>query len=169
MSIDSATYKVIVLYLLSHASGALSTSQIVEYVMNQLEVNYFQLQQTMGELVEAGLIRQETYTSRSLYTITEEGRRTIPYFEQDLPEMLKKRLRDYLSEAGLLDAHRLFMPAEYVRAEDGYMLHLTILEGKKVVLEIRMAAPSLEAARKMCENWPLRGQEIYGQLMSGLL
>ena len=70
-------YKLIVLYMLDRVDFPLSTSQISEFVLDKGYTTYFKLQQALSELMDAGLIRDESTHNRTLYHLTEDGSSTI--------------------------------------------------------------------------------------------
>ena len=169
MKTENITYKLIVLYLLKNSSDALSTSQISEYVLDQLDINYFELQQAITELTQTGLILLETQATKSFYTITEEGKSTLSYFEKDLPDMLKKRLLDYLREEGLDEKGHVLATSDIIRNETDFLVHCQIQEDKNCILEIKMTVPTAETAKAICQNWAFRNQQVYNKLMEELL
>ena len=77
------TYKLIVLYMAKHSKETLTNSQISEFILDRDYTDYFQLQKVLSELVETELLRKRTISNSSYYEITEEGKKTLSYFEKE--------------------------------------------------------------------------------------
>ena len=91
-------YKLIVLYMLDRVDFPLSTSQISEFVLDKGYTTYFKLQQALSELMDAGLIRDESTHNRTLYHLTEDGSSTIDYFKNNISQDIQKDVNEYLKE-----------------------------------------------------------------------
>ena len=78
------TYKLIVLYMAKHAKETLTNSQISEFILDREYTDYFQLQKVLSELTETELLRKRTISNSSYYELTEEGTKTLSYFEKEL-------------------------------------------------------------------------------------
>ena len=90
------TYKLIVLYMAKHATQALTNSQISEFILDREYTDYFQLQKVLSELTETELLHKRTITNSSYYELTEEGRKTLSYFEKDISQDIKNEVKEYL-------------------------------------------------------------------------
>ena len=94
------TYKLIVLYMAKHSKETLTNSQISEFILDRDYTDYFQLQKVLSELVETELLRKRTISNSSYYEITEEGKKTLSYFEKELSGEIKNEVKDYLQTHG---------------------------------------------------------------------
>ena len=75
--------------MLDRVDFPLSTSQISEFVLDKGYTTYFKLQQALSELMDAGLIRDESTHNRTLYHLTEDGSSTIDYFKNNISQDLQ--------------------------------------------------------------------------------
>ena len=91
-------YKLIVLYMAQHSREALTNSQISDFVLNRDYTDYFQLQKVLSELTETGLLKKRTVSNSSYYELTEEGSRTLSYFEKNLSQDIKNEIKEYLNK-----------------------------------------------------------------------
>ena len=153
------TYKLIVLYMAKHSKETLTNSQISEFILDRDYTDYFQLQKVLSELVETELLRKRTISNSSYYEITEEGKKTLSYFEKELSGEIKNEVKDYLQTHGGQVQERILTPADYY----------TTPQGNTTVLDLTLAAPSREAAQAMCHSWAKKSQDIYGMLMGELI
>ena len=113
MDSSLSVYKLIVLYMLDRSGSELSGSQISEFILDQTNINYFQLQQSITELTEAGLIHVRKASTISCYSITDEGRLSLSFFEKDVPDNLKRLILDHLKELGRTLEEGHVFPTEY--------------------------------------------------------
>ena len=78
---DRTEIKILLCYLLTNASSPLTSQQIIDTIVGQELVNYFELQEALGLLVEQGLIVDDNDS----YTITDEGKEISRELEKSLP------------------------------------------------------------------------------------
>lgn len=170
MATPFTIYKLIVLYMLQNAENSLTNSQISEFILDREYTNYFHLQQAVSELVEAGLIEMSTRSNMSHYLLTEEGRKTLSFFQQDLSSEIKSEVKEYLKRRGCEVQERILTPADYYLTSQGdYAVRCQLIEKGVSLVDLTMSAPNLEAAKSMCKNWPGKSQNIYGKIMEELL
>lgn len=156
--------------MLQNSETALTNSQISEFILDREYTNYFHLQQAVSELVEAELIDKQTLSNMSYYYLTEEGKRTLSYFEKDLSSDIKREILEYLKTNGCEIPERILTPADYYETpQGGYAVRCQLIEKNASLIDLNMAAPSLEAAKSMCRNWPKKCQDLYAHLMEELL
>ena len=106
MATPFTVYKLIVLYMLQNTENTLTNSQISEFILDREYTNYFHLQQAISELVEAELITMDTRSNVSHYRITEDGIKTLSFFQKDLSPEIKQEVREYLKSTGRLLHHQ---------------------------------------------------------------
>lgn len=170
MATPFTVYKLIVLYMLQHSESSLTNSQISEFILEKEYTNYFHLQQAISELVESELIEKVTRSNVSHYNLTEEGQKTLSYFQQDLSPEIRGEVKDYLKSGGYEAAERIITPADYyISAQGSYTVHCQLIEKNTSLIDLTMTAPNLEAAKSMCRKWSGKSQEIYDKIMEELL
>ena len=144
--------------MLQNTENTLTNSQISEFILDREYTNYFHLQQAISELVEAELITMDTRSNVSHYRITEDGIKTLSFFQKDLSPEIKQEVREYLKSTGFKAQERIVTPADYYITKQGNSL-----------IDLNIAAPNLEAAQSICKKWSTHYQEIYGKIMEELL
>ena len=160
-------YKLMVLYMLNKVDFPLTNSQISEFILDRDYTDYFQLQKVLSE---PELLRKRTISNSSYYEITEEGKKTLSYFEKELSGEIKNEVKDYLQTHGGQVQERILTPADYYTTPQGnYAVRCQIIEKDKTVLDLTLAAPGREAAQAMCHSWAKKSQDIYGMLMGELI
>ena len=152
-------YKLMVLYMAQHSRKELTNSQISEFVLDRDYTDYFHLQQVLSELVETGLLRRRTVSNSSHYELTDEGSKTLSYFENDLSQDIRNEIEEFLKDYGYEMPERILTPADYY----------TTPQGTYAVRDLTMAAPNKAAARAICKSWPQKCQDIYTTIMGELI
>lgn len=156
--------------MLQNTENTLTNSQISEFILDREYTNYFHLQQAISELVEAELITMDTRSNVSHYRITEDGIKTLSFFQQDLSPEIKQEVREYLKSTGFKAQERIVTPADYYITKQGtYSVRCQLIEKGNSLIDLNIAAPNLEAAQSICKKWSTHYQEIYGKIMEELL
>ena len=75
-------YKLIILYMLQNVNFPLSNTQISDFILEKEYTNYFHLQEALSELQDTKLIEIEKVRNTSYYHMTEEGSKTLSFFDK---------------------------------------------------------------------------------------
>ena len=170
LSTPYTIYKLIVLYMLQNAEDSLTNAQITDFILDREYTNYFHLQVAISELVESELITMDTRSNTSYYRITEDGRKTLSFFQKDVSPEIKQEVREYLNSTGFKAQERIVTHADYYITKQGtYSVRCQLMEKGESLIDLNIAAPSLEAAKSMCKKWATHYQEIYAAIMEELL
>ncbi len=169
MAAPFTTYKLIVLYMLQNSENDLTNSQISEFILDREYTNYFHLQQAVSELVEADLLKMHTVSNTSYYHISEEGRKTLSYFENELSSDIRQEVQEYLKTKGCRAPKRIMTPADYYETpQGGYSVRCQLIERNSSLLDLNISAPNLDTAKSICLNWQKKSQDIYASIMEEL-
>lgn len=163
-------YKLIILDMLNQVTRPLTNSLISDYMLKQDYASYFNIQQTLSELVEDQLItREQTYNS-SFYRITDLGKESCDYFLHTLNPKIRQDIKNYLKEKNqeIIDSTSLITDYQLNR-ENEYMVHLKVTEKDTTLLDMSITVPYEETAKKVCENFRKKDSEIYSYLLRELL
>ena len=170
MTETQTLYKLIILYMLNRVTYPLSNSQLSEFILEKEYTDYFTLQQTIHELTEAKLIRQEAVHNTTLYRITEEGRTTLTYFVKKISSAIREDIDTFLSEHKYELRNEHSTPADYYRTTTGeFAAHCRVLERDSVLMDLTLTVPVEAQAKAICDHWKGKSQEIYATLIQSLL
>ena len=100
MATPFTVYKLIILYMLRNSSSPITNSEISEFILDREYTNYFHLQQALSELEETELIEKRTISNTSYYYLTEDGKNTLTYFENDISQDIRTEVLQYLAARG---------------------------------------------------------------------
>lgn len=155
--------------MLQNSENNLTNSQLSEFILDREYTNYFHLQQAISELVEADLLTKQTVSNTSHYRISEEGRKTLRYFENELSSDIKQEVHEYLKAIGCHIPERILTPADYYETpQGGYAVRCQLIEKNVSLLDLNISAPDRKTAKSICRNWSKKSQDIYANIMEEL-
>lgn len=162
-------YKLIVLYMLDRVSFPLTRAQIDNFILEKEYTNYLTLQQAIGELSEIHLISTKTVHNRTQLMLTEEGRSTLDFFRNNIPEAIKQDVNAYLKENALELRNEISVTGQYYKTTSGsYQTVLSATERGETLVELKLTVPDEKTASGICDHWQKRNEEIYGVLVKEL-
>ena len=151
--------------MLQNTEDTLTNSQISEFILDREYTNYFHLQQAISELVEAELITMDTRSNTSHYRITEDGKKTLSFFQKDVSPEIKQEVREYLKSTGFKAQERIVTPADYYITKQGtYSVRCQLIEKGHSLIDLNIAAPNLDAAKSICQKWKSKNEQVSRKL-----
>lgn len=171
MESDALTlYKLIILFILDKVDFPLTNAQISNFILEKDYTNYFNVQQSISELIEAELIGMETVGHSSLYQITRSGGETLSFFDNMISPAIREDILEYLKKNEYSLRDEVSTLSEYYEAKRGeYTAHLRVLERGEPIIDLNIAVPAEEDAEKICNNWRSQSQKIYAYILNNLL
>lgn len=170
MTQESLTiYKLIVLYILNRVSFPLTKSQVSDLVLEKEYTTYLTLQQVFNELTQTGLVDAKKLVNRTHLQITQEGRNTLSYFQNQVSDVIKEEINEYLKLHELEMRSESSIRSNYYKAVNGeFETELTAMDKEVNLVTVRLTVPTEELAISICENWQKRNREIYQYLTTAL-
>lgn len=155
---DRTEIKILICYLLTNAAAPLTSQQIIDTIIGQELVNYFELQEALGLLVEQGLIVEQNDS----YTITDEGKEISRELEKSLPFSVKERAYKAVIEILQYENLRRQNKTSITTIESGgYNLNCTISDADFKLFSFDIHMPDEKSAKLAEENFIRYGQEIF--------
>lgn len=162
-------YKLIVLYMLDKVKFKLTYSQISSFLLEYEYTNFMTLQEVISDLQEAELIKADASMNRTFFSITDEGRNTLSYFENRIGDAIIADIDTFLSEKRLELKNEASITARYYRATSGeYESELIAREKDVELVNIKISVPAEDMAETICESWYSKNEQIYKYLMETL-
>ena len=163
-------YKLIILYMLEKLNFPLTNGQISEFILDKGYTNYFTLQQTLSELVEANFIREETTHNRTLYHLTEEGAETNQFFKNNISAAIQQDIDTFIAEKRYELRNEVSVKADFYQNKNlEYDVRCQILENGAPLIDLTISVPTEDQAETVANNWNKKNQKIYAQIMAELL
>ena len=155
---DRTEIKILVCYLLSNAKQPLTGQQIVDTLIGQQLVNYFELQDALSHLTEQKIINDDN----GVYSITDEGRDISSQLEKTLPYSVKERAYKAAIEILQYEALKRQNKTEITPLEKGgYNLRCTISDNDFTLFSFDVHMPDEKSAKFAQEKFIKYGQEIF--------
>lgn len=156
--------------MLEKLNFPLTNGQISEFILDKGYTNYFTLQQTLAEMVEANFIREETTHNRTLYHLTDEGNETIQFFKNNISPAIQTDIDTFIAEKRYELRNEVSVKADFYQNKNlEYDVRCQILENGAPLIDLTIAVPTEEQAETVANNWSRKNQEIYAQIMAELL
>ena len=147
---DRTEIKILLCYLLTNASSPLTSQQIIDTIVGQELVNYFELQEALGLLVEQGLIVDDNDS----YTITDEGKEISRELEKSLPFSVKERAYKAVIEILQYENLKRQNKTTITPVKDGgYNLNCTISDADFKLFSFDIHMPNEKSAKLAEENF----------------
>lgn len=170
MSETFTLYKLIILYMLDKVDFPLTTAQISEFILDKGYTTYFKLQQSLAELADAELVREEVTHNRTLYHITEDGTQTIEFFHNKISKPIQEDIHLFFEEKKYELKNETSVKSDYYRNTAGeYSVRCQVLENQEPLIDLTLSVPTENEAKSIINNWNKKNQEVYAWLMSQLL
>jgi len=159
-----------ILYMLNKLDCRLTNSQLSQFFVSRKYTDYFNIQQTLSDLVGSGFIDKVVIRNTSYYSITPEGYETLTFFKNQIPKGALEDINDFLEENRFELKNEVGTTADYYKHTSGdYIAHCQVMEGKSLLYEINVSVPSEEEAKRVCNNWRLASEDLYSYIMKNLL
>lgn len=170
MSESFTLYKLIILYMLEKVDFPLTNGQISEFILDKGYTNYFKLQQTLSEMVEARFIHEEVTHNRTLYHLTEEGHETIQFFSNKLSSAIRDDIDAFFLEHKYELKDEVAVKADYFpNANQEFSVRCQVIENNMNLVDLTLTVPTEHEAQVIANNWRQKNEEIYALLMKNLL
>jgi hypothetical protein len=149
---------------------ALRNAQITQFVMEKDYMNYFSLQQFLGELTNTGMLEYSESNNGFFYVITEKGKRTLQYFENRLSNDLINTLEKSIEKKKKKLLKERQVTASYAKEnENDYIVDLKVTENNITLIDLKLNVVSNKHAKQICDKWKKEAQNLYGQIINLLI
>ena len=170
MAEPTMIYKITILELLQRSGFPLSNSQITDFFLEGDLTDYFTAQQAISDDEEAGLIVSTSHHNNTVYTITDEGKKTLERFKEKITVALSKDINKYLKLNSMTMKEENSYRATYFKADrGGYVVQLKITENDVTTIDISFHVGTKEQAETLCNNWKVRADDVYMSIMDNLM
>lgn len=163
-------YKLIILRLLSRSEMPLTNGQICAFIAEEQYTDYFTVQETLADMVEAQLLHTEIVRNSTFYSLTESGEETLSYFSEEISGAIREDIETYLTKNRLQLREENSVLADYCNNEqEGFTVSLQVKEKEETLVALSLTVPEEQQAIRLCDNWKKKSTEIYQYLMQELM
>jgi hypothetical protein len=167
---ELAQNKLILLYSMKVLEIPIPNSEFIQFILENLSLNYFMIQQYLSELAGASFIEicpiHEDYSG---YVLTKLGEDTLLFFEDRIPEAVRHQLTENASVKKNERVKARQVTGHYYKKNDTeYIVTLKVIENETLLFSQALNVVSQEQAKMICKNWNLESGSIFNQIL-GLL
>ena len=163
-------YKLTILYMLDKAGFPLSNTQISNFFLEQEYTDYFRVQEVIGNLVDADLIRAESTHSNTQYTLTSAGKETLNFFSDKITEGIRQDVLRFFEENKMELRQETSVVADYYKTTaQNYAVRCQVRSDNKSLIDLTLSVKTKEQAEAICNNWKKQHEEVYMELLDQLL
>ena len=161
--------KLIVLYCIKSLNIEMTRDQFADFCVEYDLIPYFDLQTTIGELEESGLLAAVPKAFGQAYMLTAEGEQVLEMFQERIPQSR----RDMLDFCANRSRDKILLDTQYsAKAKEacdgGYTVTLKSMESNRNVLAIEILMPDTATANSAIRRWRESSVDIYKYLMNTL-
>ena len=161
--------KLMILYLLKNVSFSLNHENLSNFFLDKY-TTFILFQDILADLVDTKLIEEYKTKTSVFYKATEDGAEALETFINDISDIHKKELDNYIKDNKFKLKEESMISANYSDNDKGsYLIDLQINENKEEMFKIQIDVPTADAAITMCENWKEKAKEIYTYIIKQLL
>jgi len=162
-------YKLMTLYTLSRVDFALTNKQIAGVFTELGYTNYFNVQYTLGDLVDSRLIREDSYPDCYYYSLTDAGRDSLEALKNDLGPDIRSDIDEYLQKHKLSFREAVSTRADYYRRTAGdFAVHCEALEHSDPLIDLTLTVPTEQQAKIVAKEWKKKSSDIYSYIFRAL-
>ncbi len=163
-------YKLIILYIIEKIKFPLSNGQLCVFFAEEQYTDYFTLQEILADMVESDLISTQVIRTSTFYSITEQGRETLEFFQIKIPTAIRGEIDAYLKEKQYELREENAVIADYTKTNaEEFTTTLVVKEKDTELVRIQVTVPLESQAIHICDMWQKKNSEIYQYLMQELM
>lgn len=170
-NLDLAENKLILLYTISELNMPITNNQITNIMIENNIMNYFSLQQYLGELKSSefiGTISNEGV--KDGYIITDEGKKILSYFINRVPLTVKEKIQALIESNIDKIKQEIEITSDYMpKNETEYIVECKVNENKSNLITIKINVPTKAQAKTICQNWEQYASDIFGEVLESLI
>ncbi len=162
--------KLTILYVLHGFDRTITQGQLEEFVLDNDLMNYFALQQYMGEMTTAELVEAVPMEVGQGITITSKGKSSLDVFKDRLKSSTVSQVDQALEQVQSRINMERQIQATYKKINEGhYKVHLQMLEGSDPLIDLNLTVFSNSRAKQLCDHWKKDATSLYAQIMGTLI
>lgn len=169
--LERADNKLMILCLLEKLDIPLGNSQINDFFVQERLLDYFELQQCLAEMVEAGYVDKYSEGNFSRYNITEDGLQTLIHLEKRIPYYIRARIGAFASKNRKRIKRSFAVMANhfYDHNTKEYLVKCGVYDDEMTLMELTLSMVTIEQAKHICKNWRANSSHLYQSFMKQLI
>lgn len=162
--------RLITLFIIDSFKMPVPAPYIIDTIMLQPVVNYFDLAEQLSKLEEQELVTYYFDEESKFYSLTKKGTDALRYFSTRIPKTVRERLLSTIKLKIKELKNSLSIKSEYIKLNDiEYGVSLGISEGAYELFSVSLSVGDEKMAKKMCGAFKKDPQALYSEILSVLL
>ena len=163
-------YKITILHMLNKAGFPLTNTQISNFFLEKEYTDYFRVQEVLGDLVDADLIRAESTHSNTQYSLTAAGKKTLDFFQDKLNDEIEEDVLAFFEKNKVEFRQENSRLANYYKTTgQKYAARCQVRSDGNTLVDLTLLVQTREQAETICKNWKTENEDVYAYLMDLLL
>ena len=159
---DDYETKLIILYSIQNLKSSPSYHLLSQVVTGAADINYFEIQVYIDELVELKSIEEYIVDGESVYALTASGEEMCEYFSNSIPASIRQKIEDSAFNINSDTSDRNKVYADYIPINEyEYKVNCGILEDNVRLLDFEMYAGPKERAKEICTYFKEHTKDFY--------
>ena len=160
---DDFILRLIILYVAREYGSSLTNPELTKFIMDGQDVDYFNLQYNIYELVKMEQLRVFMDSGKHYYELTEEGQETAGFFQSKIPMLIRKKLDKAILEKKKTEEPKTAVIADFMPEGGEFLAGIKILENNQEQFSMNVLVPTREHAIRVCQFFQEHIEEIYKQ------
>jgi predicted transcriptional regulator len=161
-----ADSKLLILYILQKIGNPISYKELLELVISISDMNYFDFQQFLQDLLEDKFILKYEQNDAEIIELTNDGKNALELTIDMLPGILKLKVDSNFKEKFSKIKDEFSVYAEYTPiSENEFSVKCKIIENNITIFNLEANAGSREQAKQIVDNWNNNAESIYPQIL----
>lgn len=161
---EIAQNKLLILYILKNTPVSITNNELTEFILDKGFMNYFALQQYLGELSEGELIRLNEDTLE--YVLLEKGYEVLELFNTKIPEKVIEQLdKDFKLKENLKTIETQVIGDYFQKENKQYSVSLKLVENEETLFSLYFDVANEEMAQKYSKLWKENTQFFYQNIL----
>lgn len=164
---EVAQNKLLLLYIIKFSPNRFTKEELTEFILDKNYMNYFFIQQYIGELLENQFI-EISHDGDYKYVLLSKGETTLNYFENKISDSIKEELDKTFRIQESITKKSAQVIGEYYQKEnnDQYIVSLKLVENEETLFSLYFEVPSQEQSQIICANWKENTETIYQNIIN---
>lgn len=147
---EDFSMRLMLMYTANEYKKPITNAILTQCVTENNEVNFFELQFNLYELVKRGEFYGFKENGEYLYRLTDSGKRDIGYFDYKIPLVIKKRLSESVKKQLKSEEPITDVIADFTPEGDEFLASMKVYENGIEQFGIDVLVPHREIAPGVC-------------------
>lgn len=160
--------KLMILYAVREYKKPLTNQMLTKFITEYNEMNFFDLQFNIHELVKLGELYGFVENGAHYYRMTKNGREDLSFFEDKIPKGIRKRIRMSVEEQLQSELPVTDVVVDFTPEKDEFLVSVKVLENSVEQFGVNILVPKRENALAVCEYFKHNVADIYKFVNNGI-